>query len=879
MAEPLRETNAWRRLEWHHGELAATTLRELFAADPSRGERLTAEATGLYLDFSKHLVTDDTLSLLRRLATERGLQERTRAMFRGERVNVSEDRAALHVALRMPASRSLVADGVDVVKQVHEELARMASLAGSLRKRAVVNIGIGGSDLGPAMAYEALRSHADSGTTVRFVSNVDPLDLDLALSGLDPAETLVVVVSKTFTTLETMENARRAQAWLGDAGRGNLVGVAASPERGEPLGIPPERMLRMWDWVGGRMSLWSAAGFSLFLALGEKRFRELLAGAHAMDEHFRGAALGGNLPAIHGLLSVWYRDFWGAQTTAVVPYSTALRLLPAYLQQLWMESNGKRVTAAGDPVDADTARSCGAPTGRTRSTRPSSSCTRGRRSCPSTSSGSRRRPPVMRRSTTCWRPNLVAQAQALAFGRTEDELRDAGAPEETIPHRVTPGNRPSSVLLAGRLDPATLGALLALYEHSVFTQAAIWDIDPFDQWGVELGKELAARIAPELDAGWKHELMHDSSTTRSSAATGGSAMVAESLELRAAPGALGRDRSGCASAASSRRRRGARRRPLPRLRPLAGAAADECPGATGAVPALPLAACRIRATSASPRRARSRSATGSDRGTETATRPRSRRAGRDRARRRLPGQPRPAPLGAVRGRSGRARRRARAASAAPRRPLVGDGWAIVSASPELFLARRGRRVWTMPIKGTRPLGVADELDGSEKDAAEHVMIVDLERNDLSRVCEPGSRALARADGERELAGVDAPRLDRRGHAARRASASPSCSRRPSPAARSPARRRSRRSTTSPRSSRSAAARRWARSAVVRANGDLDLALTIRTFAVADGRIHLWVGGGIVWDSDPEAEIEESWVKARPLLAASARRRPRVGARW
>jgi glucose-6-phosphate isomerase len=512
VAEPLRETNAWRRLEWHRGELAATTLRELFDADPSRGERLTAEAAGLYLDHSKHLVTDDTLSLLRRLAGERGLEEKTRALFAGEHVNVSEDRPALHVALRMPPSRSLVVDGVDVVKGVHDELGRMASLTASLRPRAVVNIGIGGSDLGPAMAYEALCAHPHPGPIVRFVSNVDPLDLDLALAGLDPADTLVVVVSKTFTTLETMENARRAQAWLGDAGRDNLVAVAASPERGESLGIPPERVLRMWDWVGGRTSLWSAAGFSLFLALGEARFRELLAGAHAMDEHFRRAALGANLPAIHGLLSVWYRDFWSAQTTAVVPYSTALRLLPAYLQQLWMESNGKRVTAAGEPVEADTGSILWGGHGTNAQHATFQLLHQGTTLAPVDLLGFATPVAGDAAQHDLLAANLLAQAQALAFGRTEEELRNAGASEETIPHRVMPGNRPSSVLLAERLDPATLGALLALYEHSVFTQAAVWDIDPFDQWGVELGKELAAKIAPELAREWKHELLHDSST-------------------------------------------------------------------------------------------------------------------------------------------------------------------------------------------------------------------------------------------------------------------------------------------------------------------------------------------------------------------------------
>jgi glucose-6-phosphate isomerase len=508
----LRETNAWRRLEWHHGELVTETLRELFAADPTRGERMTAEGAGLYLDYSKHLVTDDTLSLLRRLAAERGLEEKTRALFRGERVNVSEGRPALHVALRMPSSRSLVVDGVAVVKEVHEQLGRMAELAARLRKRAVVNIGIGGSDLGPAMACEALRAYVDPELTVRFASNVDPLDLELALAGLDPADTLVVVVSKTFTTLETLENGRRARAWLGDANAESLVGVAVTPEAGEVLGIPPERMLRMWDWVGGRTSLWSAAGFTLFLAIGEERFRELLGGAHALDEHFRSAALGGNLPALHGLLSVWYRDFWGAQTTAVVPYSTALRLLPAYLQQLWMESNGKRVTNAGEPVEADTGSVLWGGAGTNAQHATFQLLHQGTALAPVDFVGLAT--PVAGDSARhdLLAANLFAQAGALAFGRSEDELREAGAPEETIPHRVMPGNRPSSVLLAERLDPATLGALLALYEHSVFTQAAVWDIDPFDQWGVELGKELAARIAPELAPDWKRELMHDSST-------------------------------------------------------------------------------------------------------------------------------------------------------------------------------------------------------------------------------------------------------------------------------------------------------------------------------------------------------------------------------
>jgi glucose-6-phosphate isomerase len=527
-SESLRETAAWRRLEWHHAEIAGTTLRELFDGDPGRGERLTLEAAGLHLDYSKHRATDDTFHLLRKLAAERGLEERVRALFRGEPVNVSEGRPALHVALRMPASRSLVVDGVDVVRDVHEELGRVAEVAERVRGgewlgatgkpvRNVVNVGIGGSDLGPAMAYEALRAYAAPGLTIRFVANVDPAALDAALAGLDPAETLFVVVSKTMTTLETIENARRARAWAGAALGGDLeshfLGVATDPDRGAAIGIPPERMLRIWDWVGGRTSLWSAVGLSLAIALGEEGFSKLLAGAHALDEHFASARLGGNLPAISGLLAVWYRNFGGAQTTGVVAYSHALRLLPAYLQQLWMESNGKRVAADGSPVEADTGSVLWGGEGTNAQHAVFQLLHQGTTLVPldligfahPTSGG-----PAAQHDLLA--ANLLAQAEALAFGRTEDELREAGAPEETIPHRVMPGNRPSSVILAERLDPATLGALLAFYEHSVFMQAAIWDVNPFDQWGVELGKELAARIAPELASDWKRELLHDSST-------------------------------------------------------------------------------------------------------------------------------------------------------------------------------------------------------------------------------------------------------------------------------------------------------------------------------------------------------------------------------
>jgi glucose-6-phosphate isomerase len=529
VVEPLTETAVWRRLQWHHAEVEPLHLRDLFASDPTRGERLTAEAAGIYLDYSKQRVTDDTLQLLRKLATERGLSEKVHAMFRGRPVNVSEGRPALHVALRMPRSRSLVVDGVDVVKEVHEELDRMSAFAEQVRSgtwvgatgrriRAVVNIGIGGSDLGPAMAYEALESYATAELAVRFVSNVDPDDLAAATRDLDPAETLFVVVSKTMSTLETIENARAAREWLlaalGSTAdlTAHFVGVAVEPEAGERIGVPPENMFRIWDWVGGRTSLCSAVGLSLLVALGDGHFRTLLAGFHAMDGHFATAALGGNLPAICGLLSVWYRNFMGAETIGVVPYSHALRMLPAYLQQLWMESNGKSVSTAGEPVEVDTGSVLWGGPGTNTQHAVFQLLHQGTVLLPVDLIGFARPSQEAARRHDLLAANLFAQAEALAFGRTREELEAAGAPEDTIPHRVLPGNRPSSVLLAERLTPATLGALVALYEHSVFTQAAIWDINPFDQWGVELGKELASRIAPELATDWKHELLHDSST-------------------------------------------------------------------------------------------------------------------------------------------------------------------------------------------------------------------------------------------------------------------------------------------------------------------------------------------------------------------------------
>jgi glucose-6-phosphate isomerase len=527
VTEPLQETAAWRRLQWHSAEIRHLHLRELLADDPSRGDRLSAEAAGISLDYSKHLVTDDTLVLLRKLAGERGLVERIRAMFRGERVNVSEGRPALHVALRMPPSRSVIVDGRDVVRDVHEELERMAAFAEELRAggrlgatgrplRAVVNIGIGGSDLGPAMAYEALLPFTTEDLTFRFVANVDPADLARATRDLHPEETLFVVVSKTMSTLETAENARAARQWVagavGDDTGPHFVGVTANPDAAAALGIPPGQVFRMWDWVGGRTSLCSAVGISLLVALGAERFRELLAGFHEMDDHFATTALGGNLPAISGLLGVWYRGFFGAQTTAVFPYSHALRLLPAYLQQLEMESLGKSVTDEGEPLDLDTGAVVWGGAGTNAQHAVFQLLHQGTSLVPldlvvlaQPSEGAAERHDLLA-------ANALAQAEALAVGRTAEELEGAGVPEGTIPHRVMPGNRPTSLLLARRLTPSTLGALVSLYEHRVFTQAAIWGIDPFDQWGVELGKELASRIAPELHPGWKRELMHDPST-------------------------------------------------------------------------------------------------------------------------------------------------------------------------------------------------------------------------------------------------------------------------------------------------------------------------------------------------------------------------------
>jgi glucose-6-phosphate isomerase len=527
---PLRERASWKALEVHYAQVGALYLRELFAADPERGERLAAGGAGLYLDYSKNRITDETLPLLTGLAEESGVPERRDAMFRGERINVSEDRSVLHVALRMPRERSLIVDGEDVVKQVHEVLDRMGAFCERVRSgewrghtgkpiRAVVNIGIGGSDLGPVMAYEALRHYSDRELTFRFVSNVDGTDFAEATRDLDPAETLFVVSSKTFTTLETMTNARTARDWslagLGgstDAVAKHFVAVSTNAEGVAEFGIDTENMFGFWEWVGGRYSMDSAIGLSTMLAIGPERFAELLAGFHAMDEHFRTAPLGRNLPALMGLLAVWYGGFFGSQTAGVFPYDRYLLRFPAYLQQLTMESNGKHVTLDGARVDYDTGAIYWGEPGTNGQHSFYQLIHQGTRLIPCDFIAFLHPLNPLGDHHDLLLSNVFAQGEALAFGKTPEEVRAEGTPDEVVPHRVMEGNRPSNTIVAERLDPRTLGALVALYEHSVFTQGAVWGIDSFDQWGVELGKALAKRIIPELQADSEPELTHDSST-------------------------------------------------------------------------------------------------------------------------------------------------------------------------------------------------------------------------------------------------------------------------------------------------------------------------------------------------------------------------------
>jgi glucose-6-phosphate isomerase len=527
--EALRATPAWRALEAHHAEVGRRHLRDLFAEDPARGERLTASAAGLDLDYSKNRITDRTLELLFDLARERRVEEGRDAMLRGERINTTEDRQVLHVALRMPPERSLLVDGVDVVEEVHEVLDRMAVFCERVRSgewrghtgapiRNVVNIGIGGSDLGPAMAYEALRHYSRRDLRFRFVSNVDATDFAEATHDLDPAETLFVVSSKTFTTLETMANARTAREWLlgalGDpkAIARHFVAVSTSQEAVAEFGIDTDNMFGFWEWVGGRYSMDSAIGLSTMLAIGPGRFDEMLSGFHALDEHFAAAPLEENLPVIHALLCVWYRDFFDAQSAAVLPYDQYLHRLPAYLQQLTMESNGKRVTIDGRPVDYGTGAIFWGEPGTNGQHSFFQLLHQGTQPFHCDFIGFLEPLNPIGDHHDMLLANLIAQTEALAFGKSAEEVRAEGVEEALVPHRTFPGNRPTNTIIASRLTPATLGALVALYEHSVFVQGAVWDINSFDQWGVELGKALAARIFGEIQAEGEPELTHDSST-------------------------------------------------------------------------------------------------------------------------------------------------------------------------------------------------------------------------------------------------------------------------------------------------------------------------------------------------------------------------------
>ena len=522
------ERPAWRALAAHAGSMRAVHLRQLFGNDPLRGERLTAEAAGFLLDYSKQRVDTNTLSLLDDLALEADLAGRAAAMFRGERINATEDRPALHIALRRPRSKPLVVDGVDVVVEVHEVLDRMAAFAESVRDgswtghtgkpiRNVVNIGIGGSDLGPRLAHDALRAYSRRELHLRFVANVDATDFVEATRDLDPAETLFVVVSKTFTTQETMTNARAARRWLvdglGDSAAVSRHFVAVSTNLAElaAFGIDPGLAFGFWDWVGGRYSLDSAVGLSTMIALGPPRFRELLEGLHAMDEHFAEAPQQ-SLPALVGLLSIWNTTFLGFASTAVVPYDQYLERLPAYLQQLTMESNGKHVTLEGRRVDYETGAVWWGEPGTNGQHSFYQLIHQGTKLIPCDLIGFCEPLNPLGEHHDLLLANVFAQAEALAFGRTAEEVRAEGTPDELVAHRTFEGNRPTNVILARRLTPHALGSLVALYEHSVFTQGTVWGIDSFDQWGVELGKALAKRIAPELTAEDEPSLAHDSST-------------------------------------------------------------------------------------------------------------------------------------------------------------------------------------------------------------------------------------------------------------------------------------------------------------------------------------------------------------------------------
>jgi glucose-6-phosphate isomerase len=528
-ALPLRQRAAWKALEQHCRVVEPLHLRTLFELDPGRGERFGLETEGLYLDYSKNRITDETIELLINLANESGLAHQRDRMFRGDHINRSEDRAVLHVALRMPSTSSLVVDGVDVVRDVHAVLERMSQFSRRIRSgewkghtglpiRNVVNIGIGGSDLGPVMAYEALRFYSDRALTFRFVSNVDATDLSEAVRDLNAAETLFIVSSKTFGTLETLTNARSARDWLvgelGDASAvaEHFVAVSTNSEEVSAFGINTTNMFELWDWVGGRYSMDSAIGLSTMIAIGPEQFYEMLAGFHAMDEHFRTAPIEVNMPALLGLLALWNRDFLGFPTVGVMPYDQYLKRLPAYLQQLTMESNGKHVTIEGESVDYPTGAIYWGEPGTNGQHSFFQMMHQGTTIIPVDLIGFAKSLNPIGDHHDILTSNVFAQAEALAFGKTDDEVRAEGTDEHIVAHRVMEGNRPSNVLLAEVLTPRLLGLIIALYEHSVFTQGAIWGIDSFDQWGVELGKVLAAQITPELQAIDEPALTHDSST-------------------------------------------------------------------------------------------------------------------------------------------------------------------------------------------------------------------------------------------------------------------------------------------------------------------------------------------------------------------------------
>ena len=520
---------SWAALLGHHREIASRTLRSLFADDPDRGHRLTAEAAGLYLDYSKNRITDETLRLLVSLARECELPRHIDTMFRGEHINRTENRAVLHVALRMPKGTILEVDGVDVVARVHAVLDRMAAFSGQVRSgewkgatgkplRNVINIGIGGSDLGPVMAYEALKSFSDRTRTFRFVSNIDGTDFVEATRDLDPEETLFIVSSKTFTTLETMTNARSARSWLlsklksESSVRHHFVAVSTNQTEVEKFGIDPANMFEFWDWVGGRYSMDSAIGLSTMVAIGPEAFRDMLSGFHDMDTHFRTAPLERNLPVLMGLLTLWYANFFGSETVAVLPYDQYMKRFPAYLQQLTMESNGKHVHLDGSPVDTRTGPIFWGEPGTNGQHSFYQLIHQGTHLIPVDFLGFARSRNPLGNHHDILMANMFAQSEALAFGKTAEEVRADGVPELQVPHRTFEGNRPSNTILARELTPRILGSLIALYEHSVFTQGLLWGIDSFDQWGVELGKVLAVRIIAELEGDGKTPSSHDSGT-------------------------------------------------------------------------------------------------------------------------------------------------------------------------------------------------------------------------------------------------------------------------------------------------------------------------------------------------------------------------------